>query len=74
MGDVATVNKTMSSEDHTAETTSDKTTANGTVPIKQQQESTTNIVIAALGGEGGGTLASWIEGVAHSCGWHAQTT
>ena len=39
-----------------------------------QQGSTTNIVIAALGGEGGGTLSNWIEGVAHSCGWHAQTT
>jgi len=35
---------------------------------------TTNIVIAALGGEGGGTLASWIEDVAYNAGWFAQTT
>ena len=35
---------------------------------------TTNIVIAALGGEGGGTLASWIEAVAHRSDWHAQAT
>lgn len=40
--------------------------------IKQQQ--TTNIVIAALGGEGGGTLSNWIEEVAHQSGWYAQTT
>ncbi len=35
---------------------------------------TTNIVIAALGGEGGGTLVSWIEDVAYNAGWYAQAT
>lgn len=35
---------------------------------------TTNIVIAALGGEGGGTLVSWIEDVAHNAGWYTQAT
>ena len=37
-------------------------------------KNTTNIVIAALGGEGGGTLVSWIEAVAIAAGWHAQVT
>ena len=40
----------------------------------QATDKTTNIVIAALGGEGGGTLASWIEEIAYLAGWHAQTT
>ncbi len=40
----------------------------------QNADKTTNIVIAALGGEGGGTLASWIEHIAYNAGWHAQTT
>jgi len=35
---------------------------------------TTNLVIAALGGEGGGTLVSWIEDVAYNAGWYAQAT
>jgi len=35
---------------------------------------TTNIVIAALGGEGGGTLVAWIEEVAYNAGWYAQAT
>jgi len=48
--------------------------SSSTMPSGKPRESTTNIVIAALGGEGGGTLASWIEGVAQSAGWHAQTT
>jgi len=37
-------------------------------------DKTTNIVIAALGGEGGGTLVSWIEDVAYNAGWYAQAT
>jgi len=37
-------------------------------------EKTTNIVIAALGGEGGGTLVSWLEDVAYNAGWYAQAT
>ena len=38
------------------------------------QQRTTNIVIAALGGEGGGTLAHWIEEVAYLNNWQVQTT
>lgn len=42
--------------------------------MSNPQAQTTNIVIAALGGEGGGTLVSWIEDVAYNAGWYAQAT
>ncbi|MFT4671486.1 MAG: indolepyruvate ferredoxin oxidoreductase beta subunit [Arenicella sp.] len=42
--------------------------------MSNSQAQTTNIVIAALGGEGGGTLVSWIEDVAYNAGWYAQAT
>ena len=42
--------------------------------MSDSQPQTTNIVIAALGGEGGGTLVSWIEDVAYNAGWYAQAT
>ncbi|MFT5137990.1 MAG: indolepyruvate ferredoxin oxidoreductase beta subunit [Arenicella sp.] len=42
--------------------------------MSNSQTQTTNIVIAALGGEGGGTLVSWIEEVAYNAGWYAQAT
>lgn len=35
---------------------------------------TTNIVVAALGGEGGGVLANWIADIASSQGWSSQMT
>lgn len=41
---------------------------------KTTNPKTTNIVIAALGGEGGGTLVAWIEEVAYNAGWYAQAT
>ena len=36
--------------------------------------STTNLVIAALGGEGGGVLAEWINKVVEIEGWKSQST
>ncbi|MFT4630890.1 MAG: indolepyruvate ferredoxin oxidoreductase beta subunit [Dinoroseobacter sp.] len=42
--------------------------------MSNSQAQTTNIVIAALGGEGGGTLVSWIEDVAYNAGWYTQAT
>lgn len=42
--------------------------------MQNKQQQTINIVIAALGGEGGGTLVSWIEDVAYNAGWFAQAT
>ncbi len=39
-----------------------------------ERSRTFNIVIAALGGEGGGVLADWISEVARREGWQTQTT
>ena len=35
---------------------------------------TINIVVAALGGQGGGVLLDWIEQAAHNAGWPTQAT
>ena len=39
-----------------------------------QNPRTTNIVVAALGGEGGGVFTNWLIEVAAANGWIAQTT
>ena len=38
------------------------------------RQNTLNVVIAALGGEGGGVLADWIAATAKSEGWQVQST
>jgi indolepyruvate ferredoxin oxidoreductase beta subunit len=35
---------------------------------------TINLLIAALGGEGGGVLTNWLIDIADACGWHCQST
>ena len=35
---------------------------------------TTNMLVAALGGEGGGVLTNWLIEVAQQAGWHCQST
>ncbi|MEL0038170.1 MAG: 2-oxoacid:acceptor oxidoreductase family protein, partial [Halieaceae bacterium] len=35
---------------------------------------TLNLLIAALGGEGGGVLTNWLIEIADRSGWHCQST
>ena len=38
------------------------------------QSSTVNVLIAALGGEGGGVLTQWLIDIAERANWHCQST
>ena len=40
-----------------------------TAPLK-----TINMIVAALGGEGGGVLTNWLIDVAKRSGWYCQST
>lgn len=48
--------------------------AAGTITVVKSQIKTINMLVAALGGEGGGVLTNWLIEVARSSGWHCQTT
>lgn len=40
----------------------------------ETQPSTINVLIAALGGEGGGVLTQWLLDIAEQANWHCQST
>lgn len=42
--------------------------------VQRQSAKTLNMLIAALGGEGGGVLTNWLIEVADRSGWHCQST
>ena len=39
-----------------------------------REDATINMVIAALGGEGGGVLTNWLIAAAEQSGWWCQST
>ena len=44
------------------------------MPRRFGQERAVSIAVVAMGGQGGGVLASWIVGLAEAHGWHVQST
>ena len=45
-----------------------------TAVLMSREDATINMVIAALGGEGGGVLTNWLIAAAEQSGWWCQST